>query len=103
MRRAGSVFALVAVALIASVSATAPATAAPSDGEVAVFGTEAEPVTTYENPAGCYKLPLTSHVLINRTDKPVQVFADPFCMTPSFTVQPGFGSHLAAGTGSFSA
>ncbi|MFI8998831.1 hypothetical protein [Streptomyces sp. NPDC053542] len=102
MRRVGSVFALVAVALVASVSATAPATAA-STGEVSVFGTEFEPVTTYENPEGCYKLPLSSHVLINRTDKPVQVFADPFCMTPSFTVQPGYGSHLAAGTGSFSA
>ncbi|MEV0600187.1 hypothetical protein AB0I82_12940 [Streptomyces sp. NPDC050315] len=103
MRRVASVFALIAVALIASVSATAPATAAPSDGEVTVFETEFQPLTTYENPEGCHKLPAGAHVLVNRSDKPVQIYGDPFCVTPSLTVQPGHGSHVAPGTGSFSA
>ncbi|MBZ4014922.1 hypothetical protein [Streptomyces purpurogeneiscleroticus] len=103
MRRAGSVFALVAGALLASVSATAPATAAPSNGEVTVFQTEIQPVTTYENPVGCNKLPLGSHVLVNRTDKPVKVYGDPFCLTPSLTVQPGHGAHVDPTSGSFSA
>ncbi|WP_030608744.1 hypothetical protein [Streptomyces sclerotialus] len=100
MRRAGSVLTLLAAALLTTAVTAAPAAAA--QGEVIVFQTEVSPTTTYENPAGCIKLPLDSHVLVNRTDAPVQVYADPFCMTPSFTVQPGFGSHLAAGTGSFS-
>ncbi|MFC6063359.1 hypothetical protein [Streptomyces ochraceiscleroticus] len=103
MRRVGSVFALVAVALIASVSATVPATAAPSDGEVTVFRTELQPLTTYENPAGCQTLPVGAHVLVNRTDKPVRVYRDPFCLTPSLTVQPGYGTHVPPDTGSFSA
>ncbi|POX38938.1 hypothetical protein C3486_20780 [Streptomyces sp. Ru73] len=82
---------------------TAVPAAAADGGEVIVFETELQPLTTYENPQGCYKLPIGSHVLVNQLDRPVQVYGDPFCMTPSFTVQPGHGSHLAAGTGSFSA
>ncbi|MER7398575.1 hypothetical protein ABT381_24055 [Streptomyces sp. NPDC000151] len=103
MRRVGSVFTLVAVALIASVSAVVPAAAAPSDGEVTVFETELQPLTTYENPVGCQKLPPAAHVLVNRTDKPVQVYGDPFCLSPSLTVQPGFGAHVPPNSGSFSA
>ncbi|WP_413759948.1 hypothetical protein [Streptomyces sp. MMBL 11-3] len=73
-----------------------------STGEVHVFGTELEPVMTYENPGGCYKLPLSAHVLVNGTDSTVQVHGDPFCLTPGLTVAPGYGSHVAAGSGSFS-
>ncbi|MEU9184385.1 hypothetical protein AB0D14_07420 [Streptomyces sp. NPDC048484] len=74
-----------------------------STGEVIVFGTEVEPVTTYENPSGCHKLPLSAHVLINKTDGPVQVYGDPLCLSPNLSVAPGHGSHVASGSGSFSA
>ncbi|PKW18384.1 hypothetical protein [Saccharopolyspora spinosa] len=87
-------------ALSAMGAAAVPASAA--TGQVTVFETEAQPLTTYENPEGCYKLPLAAHVLNNQTDKPVQIYGDPFCMTPSLTVQPGRGSHVAPGSGSFS-
>ncbi|WP_062213914.1 hypothetical protein [Streptomyces sp. NBRC 109706] len=72
-------------------------------GDVSVFGTELSPVTTYESPEGCHKLPLDAHVLINNSDSPVRIYGDPFCLTPSLTVQPGYGSHVAPGSGSFSA
>jgi hypothetical protein len=41
-------------------------------------------------------------VLINQTDKNVNVYADPFCVTPGLAVAPGYGSHVALGSGSFS-
>ncbi|MGW3467627.1 hypothetical protein ACWDKQ_03980 [Saccharopolyspora sp. NPDC000995] len=87
-------------ALSAMGAVAVPASAA--TGQVTVFETEAQPLTTYENPDGCYKLPLAAHVLNNQTDKPVRIYGDPFCMTPSLTVEPGRGSHVAPGSGSFS-
>lgn len=85
-------------------SATAlsvPAHAA--QGEVSVFGTEVTPLTNYANPSGCHKLPLDAHVLSNHTDRPVTIHGDPFCLTPGLTVPPGHGSHVAPGSGAFSA
>ncbi|MFV0138030.1 hypothetical protein ACLGIH_33495 [Streptomyces sp. HMX87] len=64
---------------------------------------ETVPLTVYPDPApGCYKLPVAAHVLTNRTDAPVRIHADPFCLTPGLTVEPGHGSHVAPGSGSFS-
>ncbi|WP_206323780.1 hypothetical protein [Streptomyces sp. HNM0574] len=68
-----------------------------------VFSTEFNSLSVYENPSGCHKLPLDGHVLVNRTDKPVTLYGDPFCMTPGMTVQPDHGAHVVPGTGSFSA
>lgn len=83
-----------------------PAQAAPaqdaSTGQVVVFSTEFQPLDVYENPEGCHKLPLAGHVLSNMTDKPVKVYGDPFCMTPSLHVPPGHGSHVPPMSGSFS-
>lgn len=101
MRRVGSVFAVLAAAALSTAVATTPAAAA--EGQVVVFETELHPLTTHENPAGCVKLPPAAHVLINRTDAPVRVYGDPFCLTPGLTVQPGHGSHVPPGSGSFSA
>ncbi|EPD93682.1 hypothetical protein ACH4LN_16930 [Streptomyces albus] len=78
-------------------------TASAATGDVVVFQTELQPLTQYENPEGCHKLPAAAHVLTNRTDKPVKIYGDPFCLTPGLTVQPGYGSHVAPGSGSFSA
>ncbi|MGP3924270.1 hypothetical protein [Streptomyces sp. 8N616] len=99
MRRVGSALIAMGTALL-MLGFTVPAEA--STGEVVVFETEINPLTTYENPAGCNKLPLAAHVLINKTDKPVRVYTDPLCLSPSFTVQPGHGSHVTPGSGSFS-
>lgn len=81
-------------------AAAVPASAA--TGQVTVFETEVQSLTTYDNPDGCYKLPLAAHVLNNQTDEPVRIYGDPFCMGPSLLVEPGHGSHVAPGSGSFS-
>jgi hypothetical protein len=65
--------------------------------------TEMQQLTTYENPDGCHKLPLAAHVLNNQTDEPVRIYGDPLCLGPSVTVEPGHGSHVPPGSGSFSA
>ncbi|HEY3502317.1 MAG TPA: hypothetical protein VGN37_05925 [Actinocatenispora sp.] len=101
MRRIVAIAATAAAAAALTIGVSAPASAA--QGRVTVFGTELTPLTTYDNPAGCYKLPFDAHVLTNQTDSPVHVYADPFCATPSLTVNPGYGSHVAPGSGSFSA
>jgi hypothetical protein len=101
MKKFLTVAALVAVATI--LTTAAPAVAEPATGTVTVFTTELSPATVYENPEGCVKLPVDSHVLVNQTDKDVIVYADPFCLTPGLTVAPGYGSHVALGSGSFSA
>lgn len=80
----------------------APATASAAEGKVIIFETEFQQLTTYTDPDGCQKLPIAAHVLVNETDSPVQIYGDPLCLTPSSTVQPGYGSHVAPGSGSFS-
>ncbi|WP_369200356.1 hypothetical protein [Streptomyces sp. PU-14G] len=94
---------LVAAATAFTALALGSGTASAATGDVTVFETEFQPLTRYENPEGCHKLPPAAHVLTNNTDQPVKIYGDPFCMTPSLTVQPGHGSHVAPGSGSFSA
>ena|SRR5215203_6181059 len=100
MRRVRSALTAALAAFAFVGAAAAPAVAA--SGEVSVFETELNPLSTYENPAGCHKLPPAAHVLSNRTDQPVRIYGDPFCMGASLTVQPGYGAHVASGSGSFS-
>ncbi|AXB48011.1 hypothetical protein A4R43_40835 [Amycolatopsis albispora] len=98
MRKTFSMAAVVAV--IATLLGTAPASAAA--GRVVVFELEVIELTVYRNPDGCYKLPLAAHVLINETNDTVRIYGDPFCLTPSLSVAPDYGSHVAPGSGSFS-
>ncbi|WP_409473353.1 hypothetical protein [Streptomyces sp. HC307] len=101
MRRICSTLTALAAAVLALGVTAAPANAA--TGEVVVFEVETAPLTVYTNPAeGCYKLPAAAHVLTNRTDLPLRIHADPLCLDPGLTVEPGYGSHVAAGSGSFS-
>ncbi|MEU6414051.1 hypothetical protein [Microbispora sp. NPDC046933] len=67
-----------------------------------VFSTEIQPLGIYTDPTGCTKLPITAHSLDNQTDAPVVVYADPLCLTPGITVNPGHGAHLPPHSGSFS-
>ncbi|HEX2133593.1 MAG TPA: hypothetical protein VHH15_18775 [Actinophytocola sp.] len=97
---AGFATALAAILLAGS---PASADAAKAQGNVTVFSTEFTELDVWENPSGCQKLPIAAHVLVNQTDQPVEIYGDPLCLTPSLTVQPGFGSHVAPGSGSFSA
>lgn len=91
------------LAAAGALSVCAPVAYADSgSGDVVVFRTEVSPVTVYENPAGCRKLPADSHVLVNRSDRPVTVYGDPFCLTPGLVVQPRHGAHVVPGSGSFS-
>lgn len=102
MRRIGSSCVLLAAGVLAVMGGGGTASAADS-GDVTVFRTEVSPLSVYENPDGCKKLPADAHVLTNRTDKPVTVYADPFCVTPGLTVKPDHGAHVVPGSGSFSA
>ncbi|MFC8794470.1 hypothetical protein [Streptomyces cinereoruber] len=72
-------------------------------GDVVVFSTEAQALDVYGDPSGRHRLPAVAHVLTNRTDKPVRIYGNPFCLGPSVAVQPGYGTHVPGGAGSFSA
>ncbi|WP_406409210.1 hypothetical protein OG923_10335 [Streptomyces halstedii] len=101
MHRFGAAVVLAAAGLLTAFPTGA--SAAPADtGEVVVFRTEVAQLTTYDSPRGCHKLPADAHVLVNRSDRPVRVYGDPFCLTPGLTVQPGYGAHVVPGSGSFS-
>jgi opacity protein-like surface antigen len=90
------------IAVATTLAAAAPAVAESAPGKVIVFSTEVTEVTVWEDPTDCVKLPVDAHVLINQTDKDVKVYGDPFCTSPGLTVAPGFGSHVAPGSGAFS-
>ncbi|WP_410586203.1 hypothetical protein [Amycolatopsis sp. lyj-23] len=92
------------IVFFALVFAVGPsASADPADGgRVVVFSTEAQALDKWDDPAGCQRLPAAAHVLVNETDEVVNTYVDPFCATPSVAVQPGYGTHVAPGTGSFS-
>ncbi|MEU3711883.1 hypothetical protein [Streptomyces catenulae] len=92
------------VAAAATLGSAVPASATePASGEVVVFSTEAQPLDVYRDPEGCRQLPTLAHVLANRTDHPVKVYGNPFCVGPSVAVLPDHGIHVPGGAGSFSA
>jgi hypothetical protein len=70
--------------------------------QVVVFSSELTPLTVYQNPQGCQRLPVLSHTLHNQTSRPVQLHPDPLCLLPGITIQPGYGSHTGQFSGSFS-
>jgi hypothetical protein len=90
------------IAVATTLAVAVPAVAESASGKVIVFSTEVTELTVWEDPAGCVKLPVAAHVLVNQTDKDVKVYGDPFCISPGLTVAPGFGSHVAPGSGAFS-
>lgn len=96
---------LVSLAAAGAVLALTGATPAPraAPGTVTVFSTELQPLDVYTDPSGCNQLPTLAHVLMNQTDRPVKVYGNPFCLGPSLSVQPGYGTHVPGGAGSFSA
>ncbi|WP_410585785.1 hypothetical protein [Amycolatopsis sp. lyj-108] len=71
-------------------------------GSVVVFSTEFQRLDTFRNPEGCNKLPIAAHVLANLSSSDLVIHGDPLCLTPGLTVRAGYGSHVAAGSGSFS-
>jgi hypothetical protein len=101
MRRLAAVLAAVVSGLVVSILTGIPAQA--TTGDVTVFSTEVQPLDVYHDPVGCVKLPPAAHVLVNQSSGDVEVYLDPLCLTPSLTVHPGYGSHVAPGSGSFSA
>jgi hypothetical protein len=101
MRKLAAVLVAVLSGLVGSILTGAPADAA--TGDVTVFSTELQPLDVYHDPVGCVKLPPAAHVLINQSSGDVRIYGDPLCLTPDLTVHPGFGSHVASGSGSFSA
>lgn len=80
----------------------ASAEAEEATGSVLVFQFEMVGTTRYVDPQGCTKLPAAGHLLANLTDTDVKLYADPFCMTFSMVVPPGYGAHIPPVTGSFS-
>ncbi|MDQ0989268.1 hypothetical protein [Streptomyces sp. V3I7] len=98
----GILVSLVAAGAVLSSAGAAPAAERAADGDVVIFSTEVQPLDVIHDPAGCKTLPLAAHVLANRTDGPVKVYGNPFCVGPALTVQPGYGTHVPGGAGSFS-
>jgi hypothetical protein len=96
-------FLAVSVLIVAATTlVTASTASAESAGKVTVFSTEFAALSVWDNPTGCVKLPFDAHVLVNQTDRDIQLHGDPFCLTPGPSVLPGFGSHVAPGSGAFS-
>ncbi|RKS09722.1 hypothetical protein DFP74_5464 [Nocardiopsis sp. Huas11] len=91
----------VTVAAATVLIGTGPAQAA--TGEVIVFTTELEELTTYQDPASgsCMALPATAHVVINRTDADVYIHPGRTCFLPGVQVAPDHGWH-APPSGMFS-
>jgi hypothetical protein len=108
MRR-GALTAALAAGLVLGAVGPALAQNAPDDNrdvpdtnQVVVFSSELVPLEAYPDPHGCQPLPAVSHVLNNETSRTVFLHADPYCLTPGFAVQPGYGSHTSQAFGSFS-
>ncbi|MFB8040992.1 hypothetical protein ACFC8F_06825 [Streptomyces hydrogenans] len=99
MRTRAVLISLVAASAVLGLAGSAQA----ATGDVVVFSTEAQPLDVYRDPVGCRQLPTVAHVLTNQTDRPVRVYGNPFCLGPSVVVQPGYGTHVPGGAGSFSA
>ncbi|MEU9853748.1 hypothetical protein [Streptomyces sp. NPDC047974] len=94
----------VLISLVAASAVLGPAgSAQAATGDVVVFSTEVQPLDVYRDPSGCQRLPTVAHVLNNQTDGPVRIYGNPFCVGPSVVVQPGHGTHVPGGAGSFSA
>ncbi len=104
MRKAPALTAAIVLCTAPVITGSAAfADSASATGRVVVFSTELQALDHWDDPDGCQKLPDAAHVLINETDQVVNTYGDPLCMTPNLTVQPGYGAHVAPGTGSFSA
>ncbi|MFF6900803.1 hypothetical protein [Streptomyces hydrogenans] len=99
MRTRAVLISLVAASAVLGLAGSAQAAA----GDVVVFSTEVQPLDVHRDPVGCRQLPTVAHVLTNQTDRPVRVYGNPFCLGPSVVVQPGYGTHVPGGAGSFSA
>ncbi|NUT93894.1 MAG: hypothetical protein HOY78_17930 [Saccharothrix sp.] len=75
-------------------------------GEVVVYTAEVVELAVFENPRGCYAIPEGAHVLINRTNKNVEVFGVPDCggpfpAPPIWVVQENYGGHVPPAAASF--
>lgn len=73
--------------------------AAAASGQVVAFASEFVPTRTWHNPSGCHQLPLGAHVIVDNTDTPIRVYADPLCVIPTepfATIQAGYGTHVSA-------
>ncbi|WP_062435896.1 hypothetical protein [Herbidospora daliensis] len=94
---------IITAACLAGLAFATPALAA--DGPVVVFQNELTPLTIFEDPSGCMRLPLGASVVNNQTQGNINVYADPFCLipyVPASTIAPGYGARVM-GIGSFSA
>lgn len=88
------------------IATAAPARAAETErsaehanGQIIVFATELQRATVFTDPSGCQRLPLGAHVVVNLTDRPAKLYADPLCnvpVAPFLVVKPGYGSHVSA-------
>ncbi|MFJ6406742.1 hypothetical protein ACIQK9_14655 [Streptomyces hydrogenans] len=99
MRTRAVLISLVAASAVLGLAGSAQA----ATGDVVVFSTEVQPLDVYSDPVGCRQLPTVAHVLTNQTDSPVRIYGNPWCIGPSVVVQPGYGTHVPGGAGSFSA
>ncbi len=93
--------AMLAAAAATAAFAAVPAPADAATGQVVVFSSELVPAATYSDPSGCNVLPPLAHIVVNLTDAPITVYADPLCIFPALVIGPGFGAHVPTLAGSF--
>ncbi|NUT96352.1 MAG: hypothetical protein HOY78_30430 [Saccharothrix sp.] len=75
-------------------------------GEVVVYIAEVEELVVFENPRGCYDIPVGAHVMTNRTNKSVEVYGVPNCggpfpTPPIWTLDENYGGHVPPAAASF--
>lgn len=106
MRRfAAAVFGVLAV-FAGTVPLSPPANAAV--GEVVVYIAEIAELVVYDNPKGCYDLPVGGHVITNRTNRHIEIFAVADCgggfpTPPILVLGENHGSHVPPSALSFKA
>lgn len=97
-----------ATCLLAAPAAASPSAEPPAEGspdQVVVFQHEFTELTVFEDPEGCVRLPIGSHVISNQTDHDITIYSDPLCLVPiePFSeIKPGYGTHVSS-VGSFKA
>ncbi|MCK2241566.1 MULTISPECIES: hypothetical protein [unclassified Crossiella] len=91
-----------AAVFAAGAALTGTAQATPAVGEVIVYSLDTMPVAIFDNPKGCYSIPVGAHVLINRTNRPVEIYPNPACLLlPILTLKEDTGAHAPPAAGSF--
>ncbi|MEV4729405.1 hypothetical protein [Saccharopolyspora sp. NPDC049426] len=103
MRIARFAAVLLASGVVATGIAGTAVAQAPSDQVLVFIADAVVPVEKFQSPAGCHRLPLGTHVVINDTDDAITLYPAPDCSGLGVPLDPGHGAHELPAFGSFKA